>query len=425
MLVLIMTLAASAHPAASMPALQGPGEQVYLPVIRSGAGDVVIPPPPEDEASSRISVPPGFEIRIFATDLGRPRLMTVGPDGMLYVALYNANVIVRLPDRNHDGLADDIELAASGLISPHNLEFRNGVMYVAEIGRVSRLSDNNGDGVYETRQTVTDNIPGSGGHNTRTLHFGPDGNLYVAAGSSSNVTIESDPRRAAILRFTPEGGIPADNPFAGDPDTRKQAVWAYGLRNSVDFLWRPNGTLWATHNGSDGMGDDVPPEELVIAVQKGQNHGWPYCYTPTMGVNIPQQPEVRDTRVPLPAGFNCGMAVPALLTIPAHSAPLGITAAAGSDFPAAYQDDAFAAIHGSWNTTSGSVRDCKVERIIVENGQVTGSETFATGWRAPGQACGAAATWGRPAGVTIGSDGALYISDDKGGRIYRVFYTGN
>lgn len=391
----------------------------YLPMVENTVGL-----PPADESTARITLPAGFTIRIFAQGLNVPRLMATGPDGTVYVALRGSGQIARLPDRDRNGLADGVEIAADGLIEPHNLELHNGWMYVAETGQVSRLADENKDGFYEKHVLVTSNIPGSGGHTSRTLHFGPDGKLYVSAGSSQNIIAESDPRRAAILRFNPDGSIPPDNPFANDSDPRRQAVWAYGLRNSVDFLWSADGVLWADHNGSDGLGDNIPPEEIIIPVQKGKSHGWPYCYTPTLGLNQPPQPEVADTRMTPPQGFTCDQVVPALLTIPAHSAPLGMTKATTAGFPKAFQDDIFVAVHGSWNTTSASFRDCKIERVIVENGKVTGSETFANGWRAPGKPCGDGATWGRPAGVIIGGDGALYVSDDKSGRVYRITYTG-
>jgi glucose/arabinose dehydrogenase len=403
---------------------------VYLPIIQRAGGtttptppNIVVPPP--DAASQRITVPDGFAIRIFAQSLSGPRLLTVGPDGWLYAALKDSGQIARLPDRDGNGLADSAEIVASNLSQPHNLEWHDGWMYVAETGRIDRLKDQNQDGVYETRELVTNNIPGSGGHSSRTLHFGPDGKLYVSAGSSCNLCEESDPRRAAILRFNPDGSIPGDNPFAQDSDPRKQAVWAWGLRNSVDFLWLPDGKLYANQNGSDGLGDTTPPEEILIPVQGGRWHGWPYCYTPVQGLNQPPQSEVRDTRLNLPSGLTCAQAVPALLTDSAHSAPLGVTSAARAAFPAEYQDDLFMAYHGSWNTSNpANYRDCKVQRVVIENGAVVRSETFANGWRAPGQMCGSADTWGRPAGVTFGSDGALYISDDDGGRIYRVVYTG-
>ena len=150
-----------------------------------------------------------------------------------------------MPDRNGDGLADASETVASGLYLPHGLEWRQGWLYVAENDRVERLRDGDGDGVLETKELVTDNLPTGGGHRTRTLHFGPDDMLYVSAGSSCNICEEADPRRAAILRFNPDGTIPPDNPLASDPDPRQQAVWAWGLRNAVDFLWTPSGELWA------------------------------------------------------------------------------------------------------------------------------------------------------------------------------------
>lgn len=394
----------------------------------------VLPPP--DEAAERLNVPGGFAIRIFADNLpGTPRFMTAGPDGELYVSLYGSGEIARLPDRNDDGLADGIEIIAGRMNRPHGIEWHDGWLYVAEAGRVSRLRDDDGDGLMETWELVTENIPGAGGHSSRTLHFGPDGLLYVSAGSSCNVCAEDDPRRAAILRFNPDGNIPADNPFASDPDPRKQAVWAWGLRNSVDFLWTSSGALWANHNGRDnlmdaqGSSDSLPPEEIIIPVQGGMSHGWPYCYTAVSGINLTLQAEVLDDQsgLPLPDGFDCSLqnVVPALFTDLAHSAPLGMTLAIERlAFPEEYHNSLYVAYHGSWNTSNSGIRDCKVERVILDGETPIGSEVFVDGWRAEGQTCGSAGTWGRPADVIVGADGALFISDDKGGRVYRLVYTG-
>lgn len=395
----------------------GPGVTIYLPVVYSRQP---LPLPPADEAAARISLPPGFAIRIYAQNLPtQPRFMAVGPDGHLYVSLMSSGKIARLPDRNLDGLSDGVEIIASDLNQPHGLEWRDGWLYVAEVDRVERLNDANLDGAFETRELVTANLPSGPGHNSRTIHFGPDGLMYVSAGSSCNVCAEIDPRRAAILRFNPDGSIPADNPFAGDPDPLKRPVWAWGLRNSVDFLWMPGGEFFANHNGSDGLGDNLPPEEIVIPVQGGASHGWPYCYTPTLGVNSSN--EVRDERIALPAGFTCEQAVPAKFTAPAHSAPLGMALGEGTLFPPEYRDDLYVAYHGSWNTGDpANYRDCKIERVILSGGQAIGSEVFASGWRAPGKLCGDAQTWGRPADVIFGTRGEMFISDDKGMRIYRV-----
>jgi glucose/arabinose dehydrogenase len=394
--------------------------QVYLPVIAHG-----VALPPADEAAQRISVPAGFAIRSFAQGLNSPRFMVVGPDGSLYVALFGAGQIARLPDKNDDGLADRVQIVASGLNLPHNMEFHNGSLYVAENDKIERLSNQDANGVFQSRALVTDNIPGAGGHASRTLHFGPDGKLYVSAGSSCNICVESDPRRAAILRFNADGSIPSDNPFANDPNPLKRPVWATGMRNPVDFLFTPSGALWADQNGSDGLGDNKPPEEVVNVVQKGGWYGWPYCYTDKLGLNQPAQPEVPDTRMTPPAGVTCAQAIPALLTDLAHSAPLGMTLSSTVNFPPDYKNDLFIAYHGSWNTNDpANFRDCKVERVVVQNGVPVSTETFANGWRAPGALCGSSSTWGRPAGVTFGADGGLYISDDAGGRIYRVVYIG-
>ena len=355
--------------------------------------------------------------------------MEIGPDGELYVALLGAGQIVRLPDRNHDGLSDGVEVVLSGLTQPHNMEWHNNMLYVAQTDKIQRF-----DATTYARDTGFQiNLPSSGGHSTRTLHFGPDGKLYVAVGSSCNICDESgpdtaaanDPRRAAILRFNEDGSIPNDNPFKNDADPDLRPVWAWGLRNSVDFTWNASGQMWADHNGSDDLGDNTPPEELIIPVQGNKSHGWPYCYTPVLGLNNPPAADARDIRMALPAGFTCSQDVPALFTIVAHSAPLGMGWGPATLWPSAYQDDLFVALHGSWNTTTANYRDCKVERVLIENGQVVGSETFANGWRAPGAKCGDATTYGRPADVVSNARGEMFISDDTGQRIYRVIYTGN
>lgn len=398
-------------------AQQPPSTIVYLPLISKG---IALPPP--DAASQRITLPNGFHIRIFADNLvGRPRFMAIGPDGNLYVSLMSGGQVVRLPDRNQDGLADGVEIIASGINQPHGLEFYNGYLYIASGDRVQRMQGPNPNGNFASLQLVTDNIAPAVGHSSRTIHFGPDGKMYVSAGSTCNICVETDPRPATIMRFNPDGSIPADNPFATDPDVRKRPVYAWGLRNSVDFLWSPNGNLWANHMGSDALGDDLPPEEIVIPVQGNRSHGWPYCYTP--GVGLVASNEVRDDRLALPSGFTCDDAIPAIFTAPAHSAPLGMEIAKPGNFPAEYNNDLYVAYHGSWNTNIvTNYRDCKIERVILENGEPTGSQTFATGWREPNTKCGDATTYGRPADVIFGVNGEMFISDDKGMRVYRVVY---
>ena len=398
--------------------------------------DPVKPPPalpPADGASERLVIPDGFAIRIFADALsGKPRFMSFGPDGSLYVSLMSAGQVIRLPDADKDGLADGMEVVLSGLNLPHGLEWQGDWLYVAENDRIERFRSSNGSTSFDERQLITDNLPGGGGHVSRTLHFGPDGMLYVSAGSSCNVCEESDPRRAAILRFNADGSIPADNPFANDPDPRRQPVYAWGLRNSVDFLWTPTGSLWANQNGRDnlldanGLPDDLPPEVIVFPIQKGGFYGWPYCYWPVLGADAGQTPQVDDAQsgLRLPAGLDCAQAGAALFSDLAHSAPLGMEIAPQGNFPSEYQDDLYVAYHGSWNVRNPeSFRDCKVVRVVIQNGMPMYSEDFINGWREPGKTCGDASAYGRPADVVFGPDGAMYVSDDAAGRIYRVIFT--
>jgi glucose/arabinose dehydrogenase len=170
------------------------------------------------------------------------------------------------------------------------------------------------------------------------------------------------------------------------------------------------------------LGDELPPEEIVIEVEKGKHYGWPYCYTPTLGAVPPGEEEVHDERVPFDDRISdCSEVEAALFTDLAHQAPLGMAYYDADAFPAEYQGALFVAYHGSWN--SGNPRECKVQQIVVEDGQPVESQPFVTGFRdSEDQQC--ADAWGRPAGVTVGPNGELFISDDLNGNIYRVVYDG-
>lgn len=401
--------------------------RLFLPLVINGQPLSRPVVPPADAASARLRVPAGFAVRIYASGLNSPRLISSGPDGALYVAERGAGRIVRLADANNDGLADAIQAVATGLSSPHSVEWYQGKLYVAETadtGRVIALSDNNSDGDFldsGEKQTITTNIPGNGGHSSRTAHIGPDAKLYVSVGSTGNNNVESDKRRAAILRFNLDGSIPADNPFANDPIETRRPVWAEGLRNAVDFVFMPDGQLWADHNGSDGLGNDVPPEEIVINVEKGKHYGWPFCYTPTLGASPAGTQEVRDSRVGFAAPISsCAQVTAALFTDAAHQAPLGMTRYSAQAFPTAYQGNLFVAYHGSWNADQ-TPRDCKVQMITLQNDLPISASPFLTGFRDNDtQECGSA--WGRPAGVAVGARGELFVSDDQNGNVYRVVY---
>lgn len=337
-----------------------------------------------------IALPPGFAIGVFASGLNGPRMMAVGPEGDLYVAERGAGRIVRLPDRDGDGRADNIEIVANALSAPSSLAFfRDGSLYVGETTRVLRLSDPDEQGIYHDRRVIVDGLP-SGGHNTRTVLFSPDWSaLFVSVGSSCNVCEEEDPRRAAIVRY--------------DLDGSGESIYASGLRNAVGITMRP-GTdeLWATNNGRDFLGDDLPPETIYL-VQGGEDFGWPRCHSGRIA-----DPDLGGQGA-------CQGVTPPMVEMQAHSAPLGLTFYTGEQFPDEYQGDLFVAFHGSWNRREPT--GYKVVRIPMQGGNPGAVQDFASGWLTDeGQ------VWGRPVDVLTGTDGSLYVSDDSGGVIYRIFH---
>lgn len=341
-----------------------------------------------------VTVPPGFSVNVFAQGLNGPRFMAFGPDGRLYVADRGNNRIVALEDDNGDGQAETSTPFATDLNSPHSIVYHNDAWYVGVPSGVIRLQDTTGDGRADSRTTLVDSYPSGGLHTTRTVEFLPNGRMVVSIGSSCNVCTEDDPRRAGIVIYNDASG-------------EGERIYATGLRNAVGLAVHPQtGQLWVTNNGRDFMGDDLPPD-TVRAVEDGAFYGWPVCHSgdivdPNMG-----EPGDCDD-VPEPA-----------VEIQAHSAPLGITFYTGDSFPEAYRGDAFIAYHGSWNRSVPT--GYKVVRLSFDGAEPTSSVTdFATGWLKED-----GSSDGRPVGLAVGPDGALYVSDDKGGYIYRIQYTGN
>jgi glucose/arabinose dehydrogenase len=348
----------------------------------------VIAPP------GQINLPSGFGISVFASGLNTPRNIAIGPDGELYVAERGRGRIIRLADRNHDGVSDGIEVIAEGFNTPSSLAFyKDGSLYVSTPTQVFRLTQPDANGVFQKRDVVIDGLSGPQDHFTRTLLFSPDwASLFIQIGSSCNVCQESDTRRATIMRFNSDGS--------------GGAVYARGLRNAVGITFRPGtNELWTTNNGTDNLGDDKPPDTIQI-VQQGQDYGWPRCHAGT----------IVDPQFGGADGCN-GVAKP-LVEIQAHSAALGLTFYSGTKFPAEYRGELFVALHGSIFRSVPT--GYKVVRIHLSNGQPSGGvQDFATGWLRGGGA------FGRPVDLVTAPDGSLFVSDDSGGRIYRIFFGGS
>lgn len=340
------------------------------------------------QGGPKLKVPPGFAIDVFADKVGSVRFMAVDPAGTLLVSEPSAGRVLALPDKNGRGKADSVQTVVTGLDQPHGLAFHEGAFYVAETSRVQRFAYDSAT-MKATQPTLLTRLPAGGGHWTRTVVFGPDGLMYVSVGSSCNVCRESDKRRAAVLRFHADGS--------------GETIFASGLRNAVGLAFHPTtGVLWATVNERDWRGDDVPPD-YVTELREGAAHGWPDCMTVRGRV-------ITDTS--FAKGATCDKVTPPTVEIQAHSAPIGLAFYTGTQFPEEYRGSLFVAYRGSWNRSLPT--GYKIVRLRLRDGQPPAVEDFATGWLEGTSA------WGRPVDLVVGRDGALYLSDQGAGRIYRI-----
>ena len=345
---------------------------------------------------AQLKAPPGFHISVFAQDVDGARMMIFTPGGVLLVSEAGEGKVVALLDSKHVGKADKTVTVLQGLNEPHGLAFFEGKLYVAENDKVRRYDWDEANLRATNPQKLAD-LPTGGGHSTRSIVF-HGGKMYVSAGSSCNVCIEKDPRRATVMEFNPDGS--------------GQKIFAKGLRNAVGLAVNPKtDTVWVTVNGRDWLGDELPPETIYDLGKDGGDAGWPYCY----GDRVPDQDFTK------PGDGRCNNVLEPKVQMQAHSAPLGLGFYAGSQFPAEYRNNIFVAFHGSWNRDVPT--GYKVVRVKLDDkGQPVGvAEDFITGWLAPGET--KKGRWmGRPVGIVFGSDGAMYLSDDAGGVVYRITY---
>jgi glucose/arabinose dehydrogenase len=338
----------------------------------------------------RLWVQPGLAVRDFAR-LEGVRALALAPDGAVYASVPRRGEVVRLRDADGDGVAEQQVVAASDLDRPHGMAFRDGALYVATTGAVVRVTLDPVTGVASGAPQVIARYSAGGGHWTRTVIFGPDGGMYVSIGSTCNVCEERTPDRAAVMRY--------------DADGRNGRVFSSGLRNAVGMAVHPETReIWVTQHERDNLRpnhQDLPHEEINI-LRDGAHFGWPYCH----GDRVPN-PEFRDTA-------RCATTLPPAFTMQAHSAPLGMTfLQRATALPETLRSDALVAYHGSWNRDVPT--GAKVVRLRVRDGRPVGVEDFVVGWQdARGR------RWGRPVDVLVAGDGAVLISDDQAGTIYRV-----
>ena len=350
--------------------------------------------PTTGEVASLLRAAPGFEVDLYAGDIPLARWLLLTGSGDLIVARTRGDEVMLLErDRDDDGHPDGRRVLLASLDKPHGLAIRDGWLYVAEKTAVGRIRfDEKTGATTGDYQLVITGLTGNGNHYTRTIGFGPDGKLYLSQGSTCNVCEEKDKRRATMMRFNPDG--------------TQGEIYATGLRNSVGFDWAPwDGSLYATENSRDLLGDDFPPDELN-RVERGAFYGWPYVN----GFNV-LDPDLGRGHESLLA-----TARPPAHGFRAHNAPLGITFLRSSTRPAGYERAAVAALHGSWNR---SVPDGY--KVVSLHWGADGSieeRDFLSGF------LGESGVIGRPTSVVEGPDGSVYVADDYAGAIYRVAPTG-
>ena len=337
-----------------------------------------------------ITLPRGFTITTVSDDVPGARQIALGDDGTIYVGSRGPGAVYAIVDADRDGATDSVYVVADDLRMPSGVAMRDGALYVAAVNRILRFDDIRSHLASPPDPVVIrDDLPQDGHHGWKFIAFGPDDRLYVPIGAPCNICLSSDERYASILRMQPDGS--------------DLEIFARGVRNSVGFDWHPEtGVFWFTDNGRDLMGDDLPPDELNRAEQSGLHFGYPFCHGRDIG-----DPEYGSQR-------SCDEFVPPAMALDPHVAAIGMRFYTGEQFPVEYQGQVFIAEHGSWNRTDPIGYRITVVRFGADD--VPRYEVFAAGWLKGRTA------WGRPADFQVDHDGALLVSDDRQGAVYRIRY---
>ncbi len=344
----------------------------------------------------RLNLRQGFKIEVYADSIDGARSMAMGENGTLFVGTRNENKVYAIQDRDNDFRADRV-MVLDSLEVPNGIAYKDGALYVAEVGRLLRYDDIESKlDELPSPEVVYDDYPTEFHHGWKYIAFGPDGKLYVPVGAPCNICDSTvvDKRYASITRM--------------DPDGSNREIYAHGVRNTVGFTWHPETKeLWFTDNGRDMMGDDVPPCELNRIAEQGQHFGYPFCH----GGDV-EDPEFGERRP-------CSEFIPPVQQLGAHVAPLGVKFHSGKMFPELYKNHAFIAEHGSWNRSSKV--GYKISMVKLDDNEAVSYETFIDGWLDEESQ----ERFGRPVDLLFLKDGSMLISDDFGDAIYRVSYVGD
>lgn len=366
-----------------------------------------------------VNLPDGWKAKVFyiggngQPKLEKPRFMAFSPDSVIHIANKNSGEILALRDQDGDGVADEARIVADKLNEPHDVAFYRGAMYVTEQRRVWKLEDADKDGVYESRTIFINNIasgakqPG-GGHDTRSIAFDEKNQkVYLSIGSLCNVCREDF--RAVVEQY----GI----------DGKNRCIYATGARNAVGLTVHPRThQLWATNNGSDNQGNDIPPEWIDL-VRDGGFYGYPFAYA--HGVYFDFEKGSGDYKRVLPITKEDSaqvrkMVQPAAL-VQAHSALMAIEFA-NESFPKDFQHGAFVAYRGSWNRNPAT--GYKVVYLDLESDQDTTASSvsdFLTGF-VPKYEGARPDRWARPVGLLTDKRGRLFVGSDESTHVILCIY---
>lgn len=387
----------------------------------------------DDSGLGFLSLPEGFQISIAAGDLEGPRVIAFDPSGRMLVSETKAGRVLVLEDKDGDGKFEIKRTLIENLKSPHGLAFytfSNPVyLYIAETHQVARYPyDVNAGEITDSVGQNIATLPPDGQHFTRTILFGPNwrdrelvkGNFPLGgfySGTKLYISVGSSCDVCAETTWKRAAILESD------PEGTFTGEFAGGLRNSVFFAFHPETQeIWATEMGRDNLGDDLPPDEINIVKVAGPEHefgarrfGWPFCYGNKIRDNTFTE---KLERIDIPE--NCEETEPPVIELPAHSAPLGLAFIPANRWPADWENDLLVAYHGSWNRSEPT--GYKIVKFKVDkNGRLAEVGDFVTGWLSENKK----KVYGRPVDLKFGPDGSLYISDDAAGIIYSVKYAQN
>jgi glucose/arabinose dehydrogenase len=340
----------------------------------------------------KLKVPPGFKVEVWADGIPEARSLALGDKGTVFVSNRNLSDVYAVQDR---GGRREVKKVLSGLKSPNGIAFSKGTLFVAERHRITRY-----DGIEDRldsppeAKVVVDNLDPNQqpGHFWKFLAMGPDGKLYFNIGAPGNIVMPTY-MEATIQRV--------------DPDTGVLENVASGVRNSVGMAFHPKTReLWFTNHARDWINDDLPHDTLHRVSRPRMHFGYPFCHQGDFA-----DPDYGKNR-------SCAEFDKPVMNLGAHIAPLGLRFYTGSMFPREYRDNMLIAMHGSWNRSTK--QGYNVMRVTVDRNGGTRMTPFLTGFLTDEK--GDPPMWGRPVDVLVMRDGAVLVSDDYNGVIYRVSY---